>query len=309
MLNQNLYAFFYELQKKIAQQIEGIENKKILIDEWQKPQISDGINGNGCTMVLENGGIFERAAIGFSCVSGSKLPPSASNTKERQNLAQKPFKAIGVSIIIHPFNPFIPTVHFNIRSLQVYDENNNLIDWWFGGGMDLTPYYGFAEDCIHFHQTCKNSLDPFGIDLYPKFKQQCDEYFYLPHRQEARGIGGIFFDNFNQLGFEQSFSMTQSIGNSFCQAYLPIVEKRKDIIFNNKQKHFQHLRRGRYVEFNLVFDRGTLFGLQSKGRTESILTSMPPCVKWEYDFKPEPNSLEHKLYTDFLPAKNWLGYN
>jgi len=299
-----LQKYFKSLQIKIVAELEKIDGKKFIKDNWHKDQ-TQSLRGHGCTQILEQGNLFERAGVGFSFVEGDTLPNSA--VTERIHLAGKKFNAIGVSIIIHPFNPFIPTVHFNIRSLVVHNTDDNIPCWWFGGGMDLTPYYGFVEDCIHFHQTSKTALDKFDKSLYPKFKQQCDDYFYLKHRKEARGIGGIFYDNFDELGFENSFLMTKEIGNSFCNAYLPIVERRKNIPFSQCHKNFQLMRRGRYVEFNLIFDRGTLFGLQSGGRTESILMSMPPNVSWEYDFLPNKGSLEEKLYTDFLPPQNWLG--
>jgi len=301
MNNEELYNYFSNLQTNIVFQLEKVDGQKFLKDNWIKDQ-NENLRGHGCTQILEGGNLFERAGVGFSCVEGDELPASAS--EQRKHLTGKKFKAIGVYLIIHPTNPFIPTVHFNIRSLSVFDHSQSL--WWFGGGMDLTPYYGFEEDCIHFHSICKVTLDKFDKNLYPNFKSQCDEYFYLKHRKEARGIGGIFYDNFDSLGFENSFAMTKEIGNSFCDAYLPIVERRKIIPYNQMHRDFQALRRGRYVEFNLIFDRGTLFGLQSGGRTESILMSMPPNVKWAYQYYPEKNSLEEKLYTDFLPPRNWL---
>jgi coproporphyrinogen III oxidase len=212
---------------------------------------------------------------------------------------------MGVSLVFHPRNPYAPTVHMNVRFFTTTGEGNQRV-WWFGGGMDLTPYYGFEEDAQHFHQTCRNALAPFGSELHPRFKQWCDEYFYLKHRKEARGVGGVFFDDFNSAGFEQSFAMTQSVGDHFIDAYLPILKRRKDSAYGERERDFQAYRRGRYVEFNLVFDRGTLFGLQSGGRTESILMSMPPIVKWRYDWQPEAGSPEAKLYTDFLPHRDWL---
>jgi coproporphyrinogen III oxidase len=212
---------------------------------------------------------------------------------------------MGVSLVFHPRNPYAPTVHMNVRFFTTTGEGNQRV-WWFGGGMDLTPYYGFEEDAQHFHQTCRNALEPFGSELHPRFKQWCDEYFYLKHRKEARGVGGVFFDDFNAAGFEKSFAMTQSVGDHFIDAYLPILKRRKDIAYGERERDFQAYRRGRYVEFNLVFDRGTLFGLQSGGRTESILMSLPPIVKWRYDWQPEAGSPEAKLYTDFLPHRDWL---
>jgi coproporphyrinogen III oxidase len=257
--------------------------------------------------MLEEGNIFERAGIGFSHVRGNKLPPAA--TAAHPEAAGRGWEAMGVSLVFHPRNPYVPTVHMNVRFFvarapQHSDEKDI---WWFGGGMDLTPYYGFEEDAVHFHRTCRDALAPFGADLYPSFKKECDEYFFLKHRGEPRGIGGVFFDDFNKLGFEDSFAMLKAIGDGFINAYLPIVQRRKDIAYGERERDFQAYRRGRYVEFNLVFDRGTLFGLQSNGRTESILLSMPPIVKWRYDWKPEAGSAESKLYTDFLIGKNWLG--
>ena len=231
------------------------------------------------------------------------MPPSA--TAHRPELAGRSFEAMGVSLVFHPRNPYIPTVHMNVRCFVAQAADKDPV-WWFGGGMDLTPYYGDVEDCKHFHQTCKNALDPFDLSLHPKFKQWCDEYFYLKHRDEPRGIGGIFYDDFSALGFEQSFAMTRSVGDAFLKAYLPIVKKHQNDSYGEREREFQAYRRGRYVEFNLVFDRGTLFGLQSGGRTESILMSMPPVVRWGYNWKPESNSAEERLYTEFLKPKDWL---
>lgn len=247
--------------------------------------------------------MLERGGVGFSHVKGMSLPPSAA--ANRPEVAGHPWEAMGVSLVFHPRNPYAPTVHMNVRFFTTTGEGDQRV-WWFGGGMDLTPYYGFEEDAQHFHQTCRNALDPFGSELHPRFKQWCDEYFYLKHRKEARGVGGVFFDDFNTAGFEQSFAMTQSVGDHFIDAYLPILKRRKDVAYGERERDFQAYRRGRYVEFNLVFDRGTLFGLQSGGRTESILMSMPPIVKWRYDWQPEAGSPEAKLYTDFLPHRDWL---
>jgi coproporphyrinogen III oxidase len=304
MNNKNIYDFLQNLQQQIIEQLEAIDGKKFKQDKWEKDNSrQQTLRGHGCTAILENGNTFERAGIGFSCVNGDELPKSASI--EREHLAGCKFDAIGVSVIVHPRNPFIPTVHFNIRALVVHTKEDV---WWFGGGMDLTPYYAQADDCIHFHKTCKQALDPFGAELYPRFKRQCDEYFYLKHRQEARGIGGIFYDNFDDLGFEQSFAMTKTVGNAFLQAYIPIVNNNIMRKYTDEHREFQAFRRGRYVEFNLIFDRGTLFGLQSGGRTESILMSMPPVVKWCYNYEDNitSGSEEHKLYTDFLPAQKWI---
>ncbi|MFM2343856.1 MAG: hypothetical protein RLZZ210_464 [Pseudomonadota bacterium] len=298
---QELQTYFKSIQTKIVTNLEDLDGKKFLKDNWEKSS-NENLQGYGSTQILEEGNIFERAGVGFSCVQGNSLPKSAST--ERQHLSGCKFDAAGVSLVLHPFNPYIPTVHFNIRILIVHTPEKDV--WWFGGGMDLTPYYGFEEDCKHFHQTCKNALEPFGSDIYPLFKKQCDDYFYLKHRNEARGIGGIFYDNFDKFGFEQSFNMTKSVADAFLKAYIPILEKRKNTEYGEKQRNFQAFRRGRYVEFNLIFDRGTLFGLQSGGRTESILLSMPPKVQWGYNYQPMPHSEESRLYSDFLPAKDWI---
>lgn len=295
-----VYSYLQGLQARIIESVELVDGKTFLHDGWQRPE---GGGGNSC--MLEEGNVFERAGIGFSHVLGNKLPPAASVA--HPEAAGRPWEAIGVSLVFHPRNPMIPTVHMNVRFFVAKASNETEQDiWWFGGGMDLTPYYGFEEDCVHFHRTAKEALTPFGEGLYPRFKKDCDEYFYLKHRQEPRGIGGVFFDDFNELGFEKSFAMLRAIGDAFTQAYLPIVQRRKDTAYGERERDFQAYRRGRYVEFNLVFDRGTLFGLQSNGRTESILLSMPPIVKWRYDWKPETGSPEAKLYTDFLIDKNWI---
>lgn len=272
------------LQNRIVQALEVVDGKTFLHDSWNRPE-----GGGGTSCLLEDGNVFERAGVGFSHVLGNKLPPAA--TVAHPEAAGRAWEAMGVSLVFHPRNPYVSTVHMNIRFFVAKantDTENDI--WWFGGGMDLTPYYGFEEDCEHFHRTNKNALDAFDTSYYPKFKKQCDEYFYLKHRKEPRGIGGIFFDDFNELGFEQSFALQRAVGESFLQAYLPILQRRKDTPYTEKERDFQAYRRGRYVEFNLVYDRGTLFGLQSNGRTESILMSMPPIVKWRYDWKPENGS-------------------
>lgn len=302
-INSNaVYEYLQGLQSRIVESIELIDGKNFLNDSWQRPE-----GGGGTSCMLEEGNVFERAGVGFSHVKGNKLPPAA--TTAHPEAAGRTWEAMGVSLVFHPRNPYLPTVHMNVRffvaKAQAGKDEQDI--WWFGGGMDLTPYYGFEEDAIHFHRTCRDALAPYGQDLYPSFKQHCDEYFHLKHRNEPRGIGGIFFDDFNKLGFEQSFAMLKAVGDAFVSAYLPIVQRRKDLAFGEQERDFQAYRRGRYVEFNLVFDRGTLFGLQSNGRTESILLSMPPIVKWRYDWKPEAGSAEAKLYTDFLIDKNWLG--
>jgi coproporphyrinogen III oxidase len=247
--------------------------------------------------------VLERGGVNYSHVFGGGLPASA--TAARPELAGRGFEAMGVSLVLHPRNPYAPTVHLNVRYLEARKEGAEPI-WWFGGGMDLTPYYGFEEDAAHFHQTCKNALQPFGDDFHPRFKKWCDEYFYLKHRREPRGIGGIFYDDLNKPDFETCFNLTKSVGDHFLSAYLPILERRKSTPYGERERDFQAYRRGRYVEFNLVWDRGTLFGLQSGGRTESILMSLPPLVKWRYDWKPESGSVEGKLYTDFLIGKDWV---
>lgn len=300
MNTQAVLDYLQQLQSKIVEAIELVDGKRFLQDSWQRPE---GGGGNSC--LLEEGLVFERAGVGFSHVLGHKLPPSASAA--HPEAAGRPWEAMGVSLVFHPRNPYIPTVHMNVRFFVAKAQASHEEDiWWFGGGMDLTPYYGFADDAAHFHRTNKQALDAFDTSYYPAFKKECDDYFYLKHRKEPRGIGGIFFDDFNALGFEKSFAMQRAVGDSFLNAYLPIVQARKDTAYSERERDFQAYRRGRYVEFNLVYDRGTLFGLQSNGRTESILLSMPPIVKWRYDWKPEANSAEAKLYSDFLIAKDWL---
>ncbi len=290
--------YLLDLQVRIVAAMEAIDGKTFLTDSWDRPE-----GGGGISRVIENGHVFERGGVNFSHVKGNSLPPSAAAS--RPELAGRKWEAMGVSLVLHPRNPYAPTVHMNVRFFTAYAENAPAI-WWFGGGMDLTPYYGFAEDAQHFHQQCKDALTPFGAVLHPRFKKWCDEYFYLKHRQEARGVGGIFFDDFNELDFASSFAMTQSVGDAFIVAYGPILEKRKDIAYGERERDFQAYRHGRYVEFNLVYDRGTLFGLQSGGRTESILMSMPPIVKWRYDWQPEPDSAEAQLAGNFLVHKEWV---
>lgn len=267
-------------------------------DDWQRPE-----GGGGCSRVLTGGAVFEKGGVNFSHVFGTQMPASA--TAHRPELAGRQFQAMGVSLVIHPHNPFVPTSHANVRFFVAEKPGAEPI-WWFGGGYDLTPFYGFDDDCRHWHQTAKATCDPYGSDLYTRFKRWCDEYFYIKHRQEPRGIGGLFFDDFNELGFEQSFAFMQSVGNSYCDAYLPIVERRKELPFAEHERQFQLYRRGRYVEFNLVYDRGTLFGLQTGGRTESILMSMPPLVRWDYNWQPEPASAEAALYNHYLQPKDWV---
>ena len=290
--------YLTDLQSKIVETIEMVDGKNFLNDTWQRKE-----GGGGTTCIMENGNIFERAGVGFSHVIGSKLPKSA--TDAHPEVVNRRWEAMGVSLVFHPDNPFIPTVHMNIRFFIASKDGEEDI-WWFGGGMDLTPYYPFLEDVTHFHQTIKKAVDPFGAELYEKFKDQCDDYFYLKHRDEPRGVGGIFFDDYNMNSFTHSFELVKSVGDNLVNAYLPIVQKRNKLTYNAKQKDFQLYRRGRYVEFNLLQDRGTLFGIQSKGRVESILMSMPPTVKWSYDWRPESGSEEEKLYIDFLIRKKWI---
>ena len=299
----SLRDFFLGLQNRITTRIASVDGKPFIEDAWTKAEDSP-LKGDGRSRLLEKGNIFERAGVGFSHVRGSKLPPSA--TQNRPELAGRGFEAIGVSLVFHPRNPYIPTVHMNVRAFVAKALSTGAEDiWWFGGGMDLTPYYPFDEDAIHFHATCRDALAPFGDSYYPRFKKWCDEYFYLKHREEARGIGGVFFDDFAELGFEKSFAMTQAVGNALLDAYVPIVEKRKTVTYGEREREFQAYRRGRYVEFNLVFDRGTHFGLQSGGRAESILMSMPPIVTWRYNWSPEPGSPEAKIYEAIKP-RDWI---
>jgi coproporphyrinogen III oxidase len=301
MINSNIvYEYFNNLQTNIVETLQLVDGKNFINDSWQRKE-----GGGGTSCILENGNVFERAGVGFSHVLGDKLPHSASVAHPEAE--DRKWEAIGLSLVLHPKNPYAPTVHMNVRFFIAKKEG--FVDiWWFGGGMDLTPYYGFDEDAIHFHQTLKTMLDLYDKKLYSEFKKNCDEYFYLKHRNEPRGIGGIFYDDFNQLGFDKSFSLNKSVGDVFLNAYLPILQRRKDTDYTEKERDFQLYRRGRYVEFNLIFDRGTLFGLQSHGRTESILMSMPPMVQWKYDWKPESGSKEENLHKYFLTNKDWLGH-
>ena len=296
-------AYLLELQQQIVTALEAIDGKPFGTDPWQRPDDSGSIHGGGISRIVEEGNVFERGGVGFSHVNGDHLPPSAA--ANRPEIAGRQWEAMGVSLVLHPRNPYVPTVHLNVRFFNATAPDQEPV-WWFGGGMDLTPYYGFEDDARHFHQTCATALAPFGPELHPRFKRWCDEYFYLKHRQEPRGIGGIFYDDFHALGFSGSFAMMQSVGNGFLEAYLPIAQLRKDLAFGERERDFQAYRRGRYVEFNLVYDRGTLFGLQSGGRAESILMSMPPVVKWRYDWQPEAGSPEAQLYLNFLVARDWL---
>jgi coproporphyrinogen III oxidase len=293
--------YLLALQDNICEQLAEEDGGKQFTEEnWDRGEQL----GGGRTRVLTNGHVIEKGGVNFSHVFGDTLPASA--TASRPELAGRSFQAMGVSLVIHPSNPYIPTSHANVRFFVAEKEGEEPV-WWFGGGFDLTPYYGFEEDVVQWHQTAKDACDPFGEDIYDNYKKWCDDYFYLKHRDEARGVGGLFFDDLNEAGFEQSFALMQSIGNNFVTAYRPIMAKRKDTEYGERERKFQSYRRGRYVEFNLVFDRGTIFGLQTGGRTESILMSLPPIVHWDYNWHPEAGTPEMALYTDFLPHKNWLG--
>jgi coproporphyrinogen III oxidase len=287
-----VHGYLSSLQTDIVSALERVDGVAFKTDRWKRPE-----GGGGITRVIEEGKVFERGGVNFSQVKGTQLPPSA--TAARPQLAGQAWEAMGVSLVLHPRNPYCPTVHFNVRHFRAKDS------WWFGGGMDLTPYYGFEEDARHFHGRCKDALDPFGRDYYPRFKLACDQYFHLKHRDEPRGIGGIFFDDFAERDFDFSFGLARSVGDAFLGAYLPLLEKRRNTAFGERERDFQLYRRGRYVEFNLIYDRGTLFGLQSGGRSESILMSLPPHATWRYDWKPEPGSPEAKLYSDFLRPRDW----
>ncbi len=291
-------TFLLQLQDSICEALTDIDGNTFIEDSWEREE-----GGGGRSRVLAEGNVIEKGGVNFSHVFGTTMPASA--TAHRPELAGRGFEAMGVSLVIHPRNPFAPTSHMNVRFFIAEKEGEEPV-WWFGGGYDLTPYYGDKDDCVHWHQTAKNACDPFGDHFYNEFKQWCDEYFYLKHRNEPRGIGGLFFDDFNQLGFEKSFALMQSVGSSFVDAYAPILRRRKDTPYSEKERHFQLYRRGRYVEFNLVFDRGTLFGLQTGGRTESILMSLPPLVRWEYDYNAEAGSAEAELLDTFLQANDWL---
>ncbi len=289
--------YLLSLQNRICAELEDLDGKSVFArDGWERPA-----GGGGESRVLSDGAVFEQAGVGFSHVFGDQMPPSA--TKNRPELAGKRFQAVGVSLVIHPRNPYVPTTHANLRFFTAGERNPV---WWFGGGFDLTPYYPFHEDVIHWHRTAKSACDPFGETLYPRYKKWCDDYFYLKHRGESRGVGGLFFDDLNEPGFDKSFAFVRSVGDSFMTAYRPIVKKRASHPYGERQREFQLYRRGRYVEFNLIYDRGTLFGLQSGGRTESILMSLPPRVRWTYNWQPEPGTPEAALYTDYLRARDWL---
>ncbi|NOU22690.1 MAG: oxygen-dependent coproporphyrinogen oxidase [Methyloglobulus sp.] len=291
--------YLLTLQDSICKALEGEEPEARFIEDlWTRTE-----GGGGRTRVLTNGQVFEQGGVNFSHVSGFNLPPSA--TAKRPELANRQFQAMGVSLVIHPNNPYVPTSHANVRLFIAEKENEPTI-WWFGGGFDLTPFYPFEEDVIQWHQIARSACQPFGDNVYPEFKKWCDDYFFLKHRDETRGVGGLFFDDLNEWGFERCFALMQSVGNHYIKAYLPIVQKRKTTVFGDRERNFQLYRRGRYVEYNLVYDRGTLFGLQSGGRTESILMSLPPVVHWKYNWQPEPGSPEAALYDRFLKPQNWL---
>jgi coproporphyrinogen III oxidase len=287
-----------DLQERIVAGLEAIDGGAFRRDAWRRPE-----GGGGISRLIEQGQALERGGVLFSHVFGDHLPPSA--TAHRPELAGRAWEAMGVSLVLHPCNPYAPTVHLNVRFFVAQKTGAEPI-WWFGGGMDLTPYYGFAEDAVHFHRACREALAPFGPDVHARYKRWCDDYFYLKHRREARGVGGIFYDDLNEGGFDRCFALTRSVGDRFLAAYAPILTRRKDTPFGERERDFQLYRRGRYVEFNLVWDRGTLFGLQSNGRTEAILMSMPPLAQWRYDGQPAEGTAEAALYTDFLPPRDWL---
>jgi coproporphyrinogen III oxidase len=295
-------SYLQSLQQTICAALEAEDGKATFLqDSWQR-QPGEHLGGGGISAVLQEGEVFEQAGVNFSHVTGSELPGSA--TAHRPELAGRAFEAMGLSLVIHPRNPYVPTSHANVRFF-IAEKPGEAPVWWFGGGFDLTPYYGFDEDCRHWHQIAKSACTPFGEEVYPKYKAWCDEYFYLKHRQEPRGIGGLFFDDLNEWGFEKSFGFMRSVGDHYLPAYLPIVEKRRETSYGERERDFQLYRRGRYVEFNLVYDRGTLFGLQSGGRTESILMSLPPLVRWQYNWQPQPGSEEARLYEHYLKPRDW----
>ena len=289
--------FLTGLQASIVARLEAVDGGVFRRDEWQRPE-----GGGGVSRLIEDGAVLERGGVNFSDVRGTKLPPSA--TAARPELAGRSWRATGVSLVVHPRNPYAPTAHMNVRMFVATRDDAPPV-WWFGGGMDLTPFYGFDEDAVHFHRACRDAVAPFGADLHPRFKRACDDYFYLKHRREPRGVGGIFFDDHVDGGFERAFALTRRVGESFADAYVPILARRKDAAYGERERDFQAIRRGRYVEFNLVWDRGTLFGLQSNGRTEAILMSMPPVVKWRYDWHPAPGTPEARLTERYLLPRDW----
>ncbi|MFT3929086.1 MAG: oxygen-dependent coproporphyrinogen oxidase [Spongiibacteraceae bacterium] len=292
-------SYLRDLQDRICDAIAAVDGGASFREEsWERPG-----GGGGRSRVLAEGAVFEKAGVGFSHVHGTQMPPSA--TAHRPELVGAKWQALGVSLVIHPRNPYVPTSHANVRFF-VAEPNDAPPQWWFGGGYDLTPYYAFETDCVHWHQTAKSACDPFGADVYPRYKRWCDDYFFLKHRNEPRGIGGLFFDDLNEGGFERCFAFQRAVGDSYIDAYLPIVERRKDTPYGERERQFQLMRRGRYAEFNLVYDRGTVFGLQTGGRTESILMSLPPLVRWEYNWQPEPGSAEAELTEKFLVPRDWV---
>lgn len=292
-------AYLLDLQERICAALaEEDGGAEFVEDCWERAE-----GGGGRSRVITEGGVIEKGGVNFSHVFGTQMPVSA--TAHRPELAGRAFEAMGVSLVIHPRNPYVPTSHANVRFFIAEKPGAEPV-WWFGGGYDLTPYYGNNEDCIHWHATAQNACAPFGDDIYPRFKRWCDDYFHLKHRGEARGVGGLFFDDLNDPDFEQSFALMRAVGDSYISAYRPIVARRKHLAYGERERSFQLYRRGRYVEFNLVYDRGTLFGLQTGGRTESILMSLPPLVRWDYNWQPEPGSAEAALYTDFLPPRDWV---
>lgn len=296
---QAVKDYLLDLQDRICQRLAEEDGGGVFVEDlWQREE-----GGGGRSRVLADGKVIEKGGVNFSHVYGTQLPPSAS--AHRPELAGRGFEAMGVSLVIHPKNPYVPTSHANVRFFIAEKEGEEPV-WWFGGGYDLTPYYANEEDCIFWHQTARDAVQPFGDDIYPRFKTWCDDYFYLKHRDERRGVGGLFFDDFNELGFEKSFALMRAVGDSYIEAYQPIMRKRKDEPYGERERNFQLYRRGRYVEFNLIYDRGTLFGLQSGGRTESILMSLPPVVKWGYNWQPEPGSPEAELTEKILTRKSWL---
>jgi coproporphyrinogen III oxidase len=291
-------GYLSELQDRITAAVEAVDRAKFRRDPWVRPE-----GGGGESRILSDGTVFERSGVSISHVFGERMPPSASNA--RPEIAGAPFEAMGLSLVFHPRNPHVPTTHCNVRFLIAKPKTGPAV-WWFGGGFDLTPYYPYDEDVLHWHRTARDACRALGPDAYPKYKAWCDGYFFLPHRNETRGVGGLFFDDLNQGGFEACFAFLRSVGDAFLSAYMPILERRRDTPYGDRERQFQLYRRGRYVEFNLVYDRGTLFGLQSKGRIESILMSMPPLVRWEYDWHPLPGSAEARLYADFLRPRDYL---
>ncbi len=296
---EQVKAYLLDLQASICDALGEEDGRaSFIVDEWQRPE-----GGGGRSRVLTDGAVFEKAGVNFSHVTGESLPPSA--TAARPELAGRSYQAMGVSLVVHPRNPYVPTSHANVR-LFIAEKDGEEPVWWFGGGYDLTPYYGNREDCISWHRVAARACEPFGDDVYPRYKAWCDEYFFLGHRKEARGVGGLFYDDLNSWSFETSFAFMRAVGDSFVPAYRPIVQRRKNDIYGDRERQFQLYRRGRYVEFNLVFDRGTLFGLQSGGRTEAILMSLPPLVRWEYDYHPEKGTPEHELTEYYLQARDWL---